>query len=88
MSGEGLIADRPEGFADFGDCTADVLAEREACLAAFRPLRDRLHALASRADHDGDEPASVDAEAFALELRRTDELFESVRLGLHRVGED
>lgn len=84
MSGDPLLAERP---ASMGKQDEPVLAERDACLQVLGALRDRFAALDTLSDDDGDEAATIDLEAFRVELRRADEAVESMRQGLHRVGE-
>lgn len=54
-------------------------AERQACLAEFIRLFDRLKAIEIK-DRDGE--AVVSGEALRIELRRIGEVIESVRIGL------
>lgn len=61
----------------------DVLAERQACLALLNEVHGRLIDLLP---DDPESNAPIPRDAFALELRRIDEAWESMRLGLHRLG--
>lgn len=86
MSGEGTLAARPDGLGP-SELTPEAAAEREACLRAMRDVHARLDALPRGFAEEADLPEEIDADAFRLELTRLDEAIESVRLGLHRVGE-